>query len=513
MLKGKKIAALTVSVMLFAAALPSVRAEGPTDAHMRSIPYAALSISDGAESITESPEIPDRIIEIHKTEGEKIPLPGIIFKIYRVAALDQPEAEDILLTQKPTREDIRRYRVPEGLVATLTTDPDGFASFNFTENGCPDGIYMVVELPDISGEVTDPFFLRIPGIPEDGTQMQCTVTIRSKRAVDSVPDIAVDILEPDKREASFDVFRPHLRILRVSIPMGLDRARKFTVSDTLPPQLAYVWGSPIVKLFTGNGEERQLQWNTHYYLSEGTLSGDAGPEDHFVIALTQQGMSFIMGSLVEGTASPELRVYYEACIDESAVPGTYIHSRAQVDHVDRYGRGFYAEAQSAGVCTGGIKLHRADMDGLPLAGTRFRIAREAEEAGPADPGVEVEKLTVDGKLLDVVFVSFVPGMDLSLPRVDTVATDENGDVSFCGLAHGTYYIVETGGPAEPIEVRIDDMSHRTDDDRDHTVLVMDPKVAFPQTEGKGTMPITAAGLGIVFTASLMLLVNYRRGRL
>jgi len=522
-MKRKRSAALAATVLLFATVLPVVRAEQITDTRVRSLPNApaaALSLADCDECIpfgSEEPfATPDRIIEIHKSVGEDIPLPGIVFKIYKVATLDQPEAEDVLLMEKPTREDIRRYRVPEALVATLTTDPNGFTAFNFTENGCPDGIYMVVELPDISGEVTDPFFLRIPAASGDGPENRYTVTVSSNRAVESVPDIAEDVLELGKGEVSFDAFRPHLRILRTGIPVGLEHARKFTVSDTLPPQLTYIWGSPVVKLFTRNGEERQLLWNTHFYLSEGTLSGDGEPKDHFVIALTQKGMSFVMSSLGEGAAIPELRVYYEACIDEDAVPGAYISSRAEVDYVDRYGRGFRAEAESSGVCTGGIHLRRTDMDGVPLPGTRFRIARTAAQEDLADPGVEVEKLTVGGELLDVVFLSFTPGTDLALPWVDTVTTDENGDAVFCGLAHGTYYIVEIGAPVgygrleEPIEVSINDMSH---EDRDPTVLAVDTGLALPQTDGTVKKPFTVVGLGVICGASLMLLVNYRRGML
>ena len=484
---------------------------------------AVISITDGNEIpssvYSETVVTPDRIVDIYKSAGEDIPLPGIIFKIYKVATLAQLEMSDVSFPQKPTQEDIRKYCVSEALVTTLCTDQRGFATFNFTESDRPDGMYMVVELPDVSGEVSEPFFLRIPGISGDGTKKQYTVTVRSERAIGSVPDIAVDISEPYRGDMSFDAFRPHGRVLRVDVPVGLDHARKFTVSDTLAPQLTYIRGSPVVMLFTRDGEERKLQWNTHYYLSEGSLSGDGELKDHFVIALTQQGMSFVMSSLGEGTAKPELRVYYEACIDEDAFTGAYIFSRAKVDYVDRYGKEFYAEAESSGVCTGGIHLHKTDMDGVPLSGAKFRIAQVAEEAGPVAPGAKVEKLTVNGEPLDVVFLSFVPGMDLALPRVDTVTTDENGDASFCGLAHGTYYIVETVASGsfdrlgEPIEARINDMSHRTDDDQDHTILVVTTEPLLPESGNTGTTFFTGAGLSTVCGAVLMLLVNYRRGRL
>ena len=510
---------LVMTVVLFAAVLPRAGAMHIVSEDKKAGELSFEAVFSMVPYNEDTSLGHDRIVDIYKTVGEEIPLPGIVFRIYKVATLEQLETGDVSFPEKPSRDDIRRYGVPEALVATLSTDAEGFTTFNFTAGGFPDGIYMVVELPDVSGEVAEPFFLRIPEIAEDGSAERYTVTVRSKNAIESAPDIAVHISELDKVYASFDMFRSHLRILRVSIPIGIANAKKYAVTDTLPPQLTYIRGSPVVKLFTRSGEERQLLWNTHFYLSEGSLSGDEGPRGHFVFALTQRGMSYVATSLGEGSAIPELRIYYEAYIDEDALLGAYIFSQAKVDYVDQYGRGFSAETESAGVCTGGIHLHKSDMEGVPVPGARFKIARVATEEELADPRVKVEKLKIDGKLLEIVFVSFVPGKDLSLPRVDTVTTDENGDASFCGLAHGTYYIVETMAPAgfdlpaEPIEVRIDDISYRTDDELDTTVQVLGAAMDLPQTGDSGMAPFTAIGLSLACFASLMLLLNYRKGRI
>ena len=456
---------------------------------------------------------PDRILDIHKYEGEGIPLPGIVFRIYRVAELS--ELEKIALSEKPTREDIRRYSVPEALVATLTTDPDGFATLNLTEAGYPDGIYLVVELPDITGEETAPFFLRIPGIAEDGVSNSYTVTVDSERRVGDPPEISEHILEPDGGDTSCDIFRSHTRILRVSIPTALSGSRKFTISETLPPQLTYVQGSPVVKVLTKSGEEKQLFWNTHFYVSEGSISGDGEPKDHFVIALTQRGMAYVMENLGEGALTPELRVHYEAYLDEDAVLGVYIRSFAKVEHVDHYGRATSAETESFGVCTGAVRLRMTDAEGEPLPGARFRIARAAAEADSAASGSKIEKIIVDGESIDVVFVPFVPGNDLSAPLVDSVATDENGEASFGGLAFGTCYIVESQAPAghdrltEPIEVQVNDLSHQAD----NAFLIAGPGADLPETGDNGRFLFTALGISIVCGASLMLLLNHRRGML
>ena len=461
---------------------------------------------------------PDRIVDIYKFEGESTPLPGVTFKIYLVAPLHELETEDPVFSGKPAQKDLRKYCVPGNLVTTLTTDADGLATFNFTEEGCPDGVYLVVQLPDITGEAPEPFFLQVPGVSAGGVDKIYTVTVNSGKTLDSAPEIAENILDPYGEDASTDVFRSHIRVIRVSVPIGLEGARKFTVSETLPPQLTYTRGSPVVKLLTRSGEERQLMWNTHFFLSEGSFFEEGEAKDHFVISLTQKGMSLVASSLGEGDVTPELRIYYDAWLDEDAVPGVYVRSLAKVDYMDRYGRSFSAEAESFGVCTGALRLHMTDMDGVPLAGGRFRIARAAAEAA-AGPGTKVEKISIDGKLLDVVFISFVPGDDLSAPMVDTVTTDENGDASFCGLAHGTYYIVETVSPSghdrmtEPMEVKVDDLSHRTDEGLDAAIPVVSPSFFLPETGEDRASFFTALGLSIACGASLMLLVDHRRGRI
>lgn len=499
-------AVLLAAALLFEAALPRAGAVAADDVPQAMYPGAAAG--------------PDRILEIRKfaTDGET-PLPGIVFKIYKIAALPNVELEETLRGKRPTQEDVRTYGIPEALIATLTTDPEGAASFNFTAAGHPDGIYMVVELPDVYGIEQEPFFLRVPGPAEGSHGCAYSVQVRRKSIEDTVPEISVDVGALGQGPASADAFRPHVRVLRAGIPIGIANARKYTLSDTLPPQLSYVWGSPVVKLYTTEGEERQLLWDGHFYVSELTLIGDGAPRDHFTVTLTRRGAAYIAELLGEGNEVPELRVYYEACIDEDAIPGEPVFSKARVDYINRYGVEYIGEAESAGICTGGLRLRNTDAEGRALPGARFRIARQATEDELADPGVKVESLTVDGRNVDAVFVSFVPGDDLSAPRVDTVTADGNGDVAFFGLAYGTYYIVETGVPAgfemlsDPIEVRIGETSHHGDGDRDPTILVTTTRFILPQAEGLSMELFTPVGLGVVCCASLMLLLDHRRGKL
>ena len=466
---------------------------------------------------------PDRIVNIYKTTGEaegKIPLENISFRIYKVATLSQLEKGEVILQEKPTQADLEKYAVPGYLVATLTTDAAGFASYNFTQNDQPDGVYLIEELPsDATTGVIEPFFIMVPGTTQDGSGNVYTISVSPKNTAETGPDIKKDVTEIDNDSDSFDAFQPHTWILRGGIPAGLASAKKYVITDTLDHRLTYTRGSALVKLFTRAGEELELTRDVHYTLAEGTLSGGEQSRDHFAVSLTREGMTYVMASLGEGSCIPELRVYYEAVIDADADLGTEIPNQAKLDYVNSAGMEYEAESDIPEVHTGGIHLHKTDVDGNPLAGAQFRIAREATEEELADPQVQKQKLTVDSQVIDVVFVSFHPQDDLSGEKVDIITTDEEGNAAFCGLAYGTYYIVETKAPAgynllsEPIEARINELSHKADEELDSTILVVNTRFVLPETGGIGTTLFTIVGLLILCCAAAMLLLNYKKGKI
>ncbi len=459
---------------------------------------------------------PDRIINILKTtsaDDGKMPLANIEFELYRVAAMAQLESGEVVLGEKPTAEEIKAYQTSANLVTVLKTDVQGLASFNFTENGQPDGVYMVVERYSAAttGPV-EPFFIIVPGTTEDGEGRVYTITVNPKNTTETGPDIQKDVTELDNDHDTYDADEIHTWIIRGGVPAGIGTAEKYVITDVIDYRLTYTKGSPEVKLFTRAGEELLLTKDTHYTLAEGTTEVDGRTVDCFTVSLTAEGMAYVAANLGEGNAVPEIRVYFTATINPNASMGEEIPNQAHLDYTNSAGVDYDADSDVPEVHTGGTGILKTSTDETPLAGASFKIAREATEAELADPNAAKETLTVNGKSLTVVFVDFYPTRNLSGEKTFEVTTDDQGVAVFSGLAYGTYYIVETKAPAgynlliAPIEVEINAESHM----EEKAVKVINTKFTMPETGGIGTTIFTVTGLAIMGAAVVLLIISTKK---
>lgn len=472
---------------------------------------------------------PDRILNIYKSTSEetgKKPLANIVFDIYKVATMDQLAKGEITLSEEPTDAEIAEFRTPENLIATLTTDVQGFATYNFTDNEMPDGVYMVAERfsAATTGEIR-PFFIAVPGTLSDGSGFAYTLNVNPKNTTEVGPNIQKDVTKIDNNSDSFDVNAIHTWIIRGGVPAGLASAQKYEITDTLDYRLTYQKGSPVVKLFAKDGTELTLEANTHYTLTEGKVTEGEHTVDQFRVALTPAGMAYVMANLGSGENTPEIRVYFNAVINQNAAMGEQIPNDAHLDYTNSAGVDYDADSDVPEVHTGGVNILKTDAAGVTLSGAVFKIARLATQ-DEIDAGLDcVETLNVGQEQLQVVFVEFYPTRDLSGEKVTEVTTDENGDAAIYGLAYGTYYIVETKAPAgfnlltQPIAVIINDVSHLTAADGwedsagsvvDNTLHIINTKFVLPDTGGMGTTVFTVVGLGIIAAAGMLLLINRKR---
>lgn len=464
---------------------------------------------------------PDRVLNIYKTtdvENGKIPLANIEFDIYMVATLAQIESGTVKLSEKPTAEEIAAYQTTENYVTTLKTDAQGFASYNLTANGYPDGVYLVVERENSAVVMpVEPFFAILPGTNSDGTGHEYTVTVYPKNTVETGPEIKKDVTQIENDHDTFDVDQIHTWIIRGGVPAGIANAVKYVISDTMDYRLSLKDNFVVkVGLVTDQAGEEAVTLNpeTDYSITTGTATdADNNTVDTFIVALTDAGMDAVAAAVGTGkVADYEVRVYFDAVINSNAQMGTQIPNQATLEYTNSAGIDYDAESDIPEVHTGGINLLKIDSSTEnALAGASFKIAREATSEELADESVVKETLTVDGKELTVVFAEFYSDTSL-MQKTAEYTTTEDGKVVMYGLAYGTYYIVETKAPADyhlltaPIVVEIDENSHTEAEQ----VTVYNSKFVLPETGGMGTTVFTVVGIVLLGSALTLIFISNKK---
>jgi len=461
----------------------------------------------------------DRVLKIIKTSSAtdgSVPLKNITFDVYLAAAIDDIESGRVSLSPTPDSDELAAIQIPENLVTTLTTDALGTASYNLTEGGWPDGIYLVAERHNAAttGPIA-PFFVAVPATSSDGMGYNYAVTVYPKNTTETGPDIKKDVTEIENNWDTFDVGEVHTWIIRAGIPTGMADATLYDISDTLDYRLTYMDGLEVkVGLISdaAGTEAVTLEEGTHYTITVNDVTDDAGNATKgFVVSLTDAGITAVANAAGTNYAGSEVRVYFNAAINGNADLGVEIPNQAHLDYVNSAGVDYDSDSDIPEVVTGGTGLIKVDSaDNAPLAGAQFRIARAATE-DEAAAGVS-EKLTVDGDFLDVVFVDYYATPDLTGEKVSVSTTGDDGKLTFCGLAYGTYYLVETKAPTSynllraPITVVIDDVSHN----EQSFVTVKNSRYFLPETGGMGTTLFTAAGSAVMLISGGMLVLSRKK---
>lgn len=335
--------------------------------------------------------------------------------------------------------------------------------------------------------------------------------------LNTAPELHMDVSQVGQKRDTFSLGQRHLWILRGSIPLEIAQAQKYTVTQTLDPSLTYEPGSLEVSVCFENGGNKILNMEVDYTFTAGAVKEVALTADRISISLTPEGMA-----QAEGAA--ELQFRYYARINENASMGAQILAQAQLNYADPAGQPFVEVSDKAAVYTGGIHILLTDSANNPLSGGRFMIAHKASEKEQQDPAVTVELLDTGEETVAVVYDSFY-GETLSGGKQDIAVTRADGTAAICGLAFGSYYLVQIDAPTgrephgDPVKVKVDEVSYLTRKDGwqdsagrtvDNTVCISNSGIVVPLTGGGGTAVYTASGSAVILSACLLLWFNRKK---
>lgn len=461
----------------------------------------------------------DRILNFYKTtlipngtdNYDRFPLEGITFDIFYVAELGDYLAGRVKL---PEAVD---YEYPAMADFTLVTGADGRTSINFTRQGMPDGVYLVVERehPAIKAPV-DPFYVIMPTTNAQGTGYDYEVTVQPKNDLKGIVKIEKDVISLGNDSASVDAYENHTWIIGTNVPEDIAGGKSFLLSDTLDPRLDYV-GNVRVQVETKDGQTvlLLLEEGEDYILNVTDVDslGNGTPSDAFSVSLTPEGMIAVAGGVGEHSFDDcMLRVYFDARINANAEMGEEIPNEARLDYTNSVNFDFSAKSDKPVVYTGGMEIRKEDaLDAtVTLPGAVFEVYRKAtEQEVAAGEGIS----HIPGVTAPVVRVSFFDNSELKGTQVTSVTTDRQGSAKVYGLAYGDYYLLETKAPAgynftgEAIAFTVDGQSHTPD--RIITVENIQGSV-LPSTGGPGTEIYMIMGTILLCGAAALLLLRRRQ---
>ena len=464
----------------------------------------------------------DRVINFNKTtveDGFSYPLQGIQFDIYYLCTVDE-------YTEECAKDDNKYAAFTKDMVegqtpvATVTTDITGKASYNLTENGQSDGIYLIVEREHPAIEkALDPFPVAVPMTSEDGSGLIYTINLEPKNDVIDAPEVKKDVTEINNDKDSFDVNEEHTWIIRGDVPADMAAAKEYVISDELDYRLTYKDGL-TVKVATSDAranteeENNVLVKGADYTVEVSTGSfvsgGDNEEFDKFEVKLTKAGMEKVAGIVGERYADYEVRVYFKAVIDEDASMGVEIPNQAKLIYTNSVNFKYETESDEPVVYTCGINIYKHDAkdSDVALAGAKFKLAKVVDQGTDgATPLV-----TKDGTK-PVVYEEFYDIADLTGEKVSVVTTTDKGAAVIYGLEEGEYYLVEIQAPSGynllsyPVAVTLDKASHL----KENVVDVANSNTfKLPETGGIGTTIFTVGGVLLITAAVVILIVKKKK---
>lgn len=456
------------------------------------------------------------------------PLEGIAFDVYRLGDVDAAQNYGEV---DWTTANIGEYVNGENYVTTLITDASGSSTCNLTAAGQMPGTFLVVEKshPAITSP-EPPEMVTLPYATDSGNVYRKELSFKNtiKNEIYETPQVRKDVTWIENNLDSFDLRELHTWIIRGDIPVDIAVGKEYVITDTLDYRLTYAGDAGVVvKVGLRNGgtgtETVTLTRDVDYTLvstSGETTVGDAGivePISSFEIRLTDAGKRVVAGAVENGVFSDyEVRVYFNAYIDEDASAGEMIPNQAILEYINYVNYYSYAYSDTPMVYTCGIMVYKHDAadENVPLSDAKFKLARLATQA-EIDAGLS-DPMVINGETVNVVYVSFYTKSEMTqeefwAEKSLSVTSDAAGFATLYGIADGAYYLIETKAPAgynllsEPIPVNVNSQTPYL-----VKYVANSSNLEFPPTGGIGTTIFMVGGAILIGAAIVILILNRKK---
>ena len=478
------------------------------------IGYDETSMPVQARAVIDEEE---RVLKIHKTtpadeQGNTTPLPNIHFVIYQVATTEQIESGEVVLGAAPSDEDLAKYATKDYEVVTITTDANGYAEYNFSRNGMPDGVYIVVERPTESiKEAVDPFFVTIPYESDNaggGLKYSVEINLENEVIADE-PQIDESVTWLGNTSDTVDVRDTITWIIDSYIPFDIGTGMSYEVTTEVDSRLTAP--SDVKVAVSKSGVDEVIQTlipdtDCTVVIVEGENGGGK-----LTVVLTDTGMKKVSELTDEKPEEYVIRITLQNVINSNASVGENIPNSATVEYTNSVGIAYEKKSREVEVHTGGLKISKVDDAGNAVAGAVFKIAREASEEEIAND--EIEKVTVGGRLC--VYVDFYMTENFFGEKVYEVTTDKDGKALIYGIAYGEYNIIEVSVPSgyimdrTPIEAEVNGQSHTAE----NIIKVVNSRTySHPDTDDINTSMLAVAVLVLMSSIIFLYVAGRKRSK-
>ncbi len=470
---------------------------------------AIIAISALAVPISASSE-GEYTVTIHKKDGNSAEgnegdaytgINGIEFTAYR--AITDTEYNSLTDAEKLNYPDVVSVAAT-GSTANVYYDKNNSADTEITkkvdgEDGVavftlPKGLYVFVETDnkDLTTEACAPFAINLPYESEDGN-----VDVYPKNALKGFPDIDKFVLDSDgnkTKSQSISNGKNATWQIEVAVPVNLEGASEFKITDTLDESLTYV------------------DQSINVYLYDGTSQIGLDENDDYVFDKIDQVLTITLNKKSEeklvdlDRENCKLYIEFETTVNISdSVSGSteVITNGAEVVFKNSSeGEHTNEVVNKPEVHNGKFDITKVDSDNdeILLSGAEFKLYTDKECTK------EVTLTTENNGVAGII-------------------TDNDGIASVYGLAEGIYYLKEIKAPENyilldnPVAIEITAEYDAVDDETklletytpvDKTIENQKNNFDLPVTGGVGTIIFTVIGLSLVALAVVLFVLSKKK---